>query len=67
MQIELRVRRHPSGRYTLTEQNSDDKMACDCTGHLFTYDVQGTFYKAVAAKWSDLYREGFVVKYVDRT
>lgn len=67
MEIELKVRRHPSGRYTLTEQNSDDKLARDCTGNLFGNQDQGAFYKAVAAKLSNLYQEGFVVKYVDRT
>jgi hypothetical protein len=67
MQIELKVRKHPSGRYTLTEQSAGDKLPRDCTGNLFTNDDAGTFYKAVAAKIANLSEKGFVVKYHDRT
>lgn len=67
MRIELKVCKHPSGRYTLTEKSPGEQLPRDCTGNLFGNTDAGTFYKAVAAKIANLSENGFAVKYSDRT
>ena len=62
--IELRVRYHPSGNYTLTQQ-IDNKIMEDCKSELFVNPDKGSFYKAVAQKISDLTGEGHKVSYFD--
>jgi hypothetical protein len=65
MQITLKVRRHPGGRHTLTEQTQLEMTAKDCKGLLFANDDAGSFYRAVAARLHELHTQDNDVIYVD--
>jgi hypothetical protein len=65
MQIELNVKKHPSGRHTLTERTQLDMTPKDCAGDLFGNMNAGSFYRAVATKLHTLYQAGHEVTYKD--
>lgn len=67
MQVELKVRFHPSGRYTLMERSENEIQPRDCTGPLFGNDDAGTFYKAVALKLAQHVARGDEVSYADHS
>lgn len=51
MNVEITVRHHPSGNYTLTERSGGEKLATDVqTPGLFMNPDATSFYKAVAAR-----------------
>lgn len=62
--IELRVRYHQSGRYTLTEKRGSE-MPTDLTGPLFGNTDKAEFYRAVARKIAEIATTGARVTYED--
>ncbi|MFC1337318.1 MAG: hypothetical protein G8D89_20915 [gamma proteobacterium symbiont of Clathrolucina costata] len=67
MKVELKVNKHPSGRYTLTEKTESENMPHDCKGDLLGNLDAGSFYRAVANKLYELSRSGDLVVYIDTT
>lgn len=66
MQIELKVSKHPSGRFTLMQRNQNDMSFSDVQEPaLFGNDDSGQFYKAVAARLARLHAEGHDINYED--
>ena len=66
MQIQLKVSRHPSGRYTLMKREQNEMMFSDVqTPELLGNADMGKFYKAVASFLAGLCGEGHDVSYED--
>ena len=65
MLIELKVSRHPSGKFTLMRKNEGERMFRDCDGPLHINADAAEFYRAVAQTLHELHREGHNVSYVD--
>lgn len=65
MQIELKVHRAPTGRYTLMMRKQNEMQYSDCVGELRSNADTGSFYKAVALTLHTLHINGDEVNYRD--
>lgn len=66
MQIQLKVRKHDSGRLTLMERTQTEMTPHDCHEHgLLGNNDAAEFYRAVAVKLHALHKAGHEVIYDD--